>query len=304
MLPGSYTTNVAITGKTVWLDGADATLNASTTANALKVSDGAHVRVTGLQIVDVNSDINGLAIRCEVVTTGSATPILELDRVSVDSANTALYAYPCSVSATRSTFHVRPTSTANIYALPPSTISIDRCIVDGGDGIQSVNQGTSVSVSNSLVRNMNGTNGAMIGRSFTPIGTPPPPGRLSASFVTLANAPLICSTGTPVCLGGSAAGACVDNSIVTTTTGDSVSGSACVLNYSLAFPQVGALTGAHNRTNVDPLFADAAASNFKLSASSPAIDAADPAANNSADLDGTPRPQGLRDDLGAYEFHP
>jgi hypothetical protein len=76
------------------------------------------------------------------------------------------------------------------------------------------------------------------------------------------------------------------------------------MNYSLAFPQAAVLTGAHNLTSGDPRFLDPANNNFSLSASSPAIDAADPAATDTIDIVGTSRPQGPRDDLGAYEYKP
>ena len=58
--------------------------------------------------------------------------------------------------------------------------------------------------------------------------------------------------------------------------------------------------GATNRA-VDPLFESAAAGNYTLSLTSPAINAADPQATNPIDWDGTARPVGGRSDIGADE---
>ncbi len=54
----------------------------------------------------------------------------------------------------------------------------------------------------------------------------------------------------------------------------------------------------------DPKFVDLAARDFHLSSGSPAIDAAIGSSTPDHDLEGTPRPQGIAPDLGAYEFRP
>jgi hypothetical protein len=278
-------------------------LNATSTANGIEVTDGAHARITGLKVVDLNSggDI-GAAIRCETIASGAATPSLVLDNVSVDSAYTAFFAFPCNLIATRSTFHVFPTGSGNIYNTPKgagSALTLDRCVVDGG-GIFAIN-GATIGVTNSLIENINSADGALVGESLF---NSPTSGVVFASFVTLVNAPVICQNGTPACLGGADRGVCIDNSIAFATSGNAISGTACAVNYSLAVPQTATLNGAHNLSAVDPRFIDGANGNFALSASSPAIDAADPGASNPIDLLGTSRPQGPRDDMGAYEYKP
>ena len=315
MLPGSYATNLTITGKALWLDGTGATLTGGSSTNALEINNGAHVRITGLNIVSLNlGGADGAAIRCETLSSTDVTPVLDLDGVSIDSSEFGFFVVPCTINATRSHFHVRSTGLANVYAAlgnnhDPSRINIDRCVIDGGDGVQAL-QGATITVTNSLVENMTGPHGAMLGTEFyIGVGSPSPAGILFASFDTLVNAPLKCQNGTPSCVGGpmtnplSIDGICIDNSIITATSGNAVTGTGCVVNHSLAFPQSAAMTGANNLSGVDPRFVDAS-NNFALSASSPAIDAADPAASDPIDLVGTTRPQGPRDDLGAYEYKP
>jgi hypothetical protein len=54
--------------------------------------------------------------------------------------------------------------------------------------------------------------------------------------------------------------------------------------------------------SADPLFVDPAQGNYQLRIGSPAIDSA--TSSNAVDIVGTPRPQGLGYDMGAYEMYP
>jgi len=70
-----------------------------------------------------------------------------------------------------------------------------------------------------------------------------------------------------------------------------------------AYPQ-NAAAGA-NAIIQDPLLVDPSNADFHLRAGSPAIDAAKTTATDPmVDFDGTVRPQGARDDIGAFEFKP
>lgn len=300
MLPGMYTANVVVSGTTVWIDGVGSTLAVGASASGIEIVDGAHVRITGLNVLNLQQDVD--AIACKTVSS-TATPSVDLDGVSIDSAGRALAALPCTVSATRSTFHVRNTDIAAIYAFPGSNgttvANIDRCVFDGGVAVLGYGSST-VSVSNSLLMNMLSADGAMRGTAL--LSTPP--GRVFGSFLTLVNARLACGDGQPACRGGTAAGVCIENSIISGPGPDSVSGTACAVDYSLAFPQTAPLTGSHDKANVDPQFADASNGNYALRATSPAIDAANPSATATTDLVGTTRPQGAHDDMGAYEYKP
>jgi hypothetical protein len=79
----------------------------------------------------------------------------------------------------------------------------------------------------------------------------------------------------------------------------------CVANYTIVLPQSTALSGANNQLGVNPLLRSVASGDYHLTASSPAIQAADPLATDPDDFDGVSRPaQGTRRSIGAFEFIP
>jgi hypothetical protein len=73
-------------------------------------------------------------------------------------------------------------------------------------------------------------------------------------------------------------------------------GTGTVLSHNLGPAGTGAAAGAH------PLFADAAAGDFRLRPASPAIDAGASLKEVPSDFDGAPRPQGAGHDMGAFEL--
>jgi hypothetical protein len=61
---------------------------------------------------------------------------------------------------------------------------------------------------------------------------------------------------------------------------------------------------ANDKIGVDPMLKDPTNGDYHLTVASPAVDAADFQATNPIDFDGTPRPQGNRSDMGAFEYKP
>jgi hypothetical protein len=79
--------------------------------------------------------------------------------------------------------------------------------------------------------------------------------------------------------------------------------SGCQYQYNLSVPNAG-LAGTGNITG-DPMFKNAANDDFHLKPGSAGIDTANPAdVFTGHDFDGTPRPQGARSDIGAFEYVP
>lgn len=72
-------------------------------------------------------------------------------------------------------------------------------------------------------------------------------------------------------------------------------------NCNYVYSDIGDSVNGAGNTTADPAFADQAHGNFHLGASSPAIDAADPASTLGVDFDGDKRPKGTRRDIGADE---
>ena len=102
----------------------------------------------------------------------------------------------------------------------------------------------------------------------------------------------------------------IKNNIITEQRGQTVwvvSSSGVSADYNLFYNSDGSsLSGtksSHDLWAINPLFINLAAGNYHLQAGSPAIDAGVTLPNVLNDFDGIARPQGVRYDIGPYEYH-
>lgn len=294
-----YAASITIGGKNVSIHGDGATLTAVAGKRTIEIDVGAHLRLFGLTVVN-NNATEGVGISC--YPTSPTAPVVELDRVTVDSTQTAVMAYPCTITISRSRLHTRSSGDRIVYVLPTSTVTIDRSILDGGDGIQAEGQASVARITNSVIKNQTGADGAFLGSNLFGTGA----GSLTVSFSTVIDSQVKCGSSSPRCAGGTDVGSCIDNSIIFNGASgapvNTVQGS-CTANYSLVFPQSVALSGGNNQLGTNPVFKNVSAGDYHLSGSSTAVDAADPAATNMIDFDGVQRPQGVHSDVGAFELH-
>jgi hypothetical protein len=299
--PGSYIATVLVTGKTVIVEGTGATVTESGTNDTLTVKDNAQLQIHGLTIVnDVAVSGGKVGAACRT-TNGTLRPVLKLTGVTVDATAQAVLADGCDATISQSLLHDRAAvgGTEVLFASGASNVVADRTTFDGGDGIAAI--AAFVHITNSVVSNQAGPDGGAFGGGA---------GSVTISFSTIVNSAVKCATSGPAaCTGASQNGVCFDNSIIlNTATGapaNTVTGVACSFAFTEVFPQSAVLpnAGAGNKVGIDPQVVDPTNGNFHLKSTSPAIDAANPTATDVIDFDGTMRPHGLHDDLGAFEFH-
>jgi hypothetical protein len=164
-------------------------------------------------------------------------------------------------------------------------------VVGGYCGIELINA-SKLQITNSVFRDQL-TKGAIFA---TDTGELPS----TVAFSTFYNSTWACGDGSVLI-------ASRNNLFLNETTGapaSTVTGTRCTHSYDMIKPQASAPTGSNNILGADPLFVNASAGDFHLMPTSPAIDTADPSATESVDYEGTARPQGIKRDVGAFEYKP
>jgi len=307
LVQGTYTEGVTLSGTfSVTIYGSMSTIDLCDPVSmncGLDVTDGFSLTIKDA----IFSDTTGLV--CSPTTVGGPMPSLTLERVSWPNGpggGGAINGAPCKITLEQVAIHAPPGFSFPLVSAQgevvgyngatadrAATISIDRSVLDGGSPALGVYDYTVLQMTNSVITNQ-GSNGAIL---FSLLAIPTPS---SISFNTFFDTFVNCTNDTQYAEFDS-------NIFLNTAVGapaNTVSGTACAHQYDLISPQASAPTGSNNITNVDPKFVNAAVTNgdFHLQAGSPAIDAADPAASDSLDYDGTTRPQGARDDIGAFEL--
>lgn len=289
--PGTYTANIVVANKKVTVHGDGATLVGLVDDDTLVAQDRARLRVIGLVIVHVGNNFGPTAFEC---LTGVDKPVVELERVTLDSNRIAVTA-GCTLTLSKSHVHVREGDVA-VIAGDASVVDIRETLIDGpqGNGVEAF-QGSVVRIVNSVIVGQTGSDGAFVG----------PDGLVLVSYSTIVDSVIECGTGVASCSVNAPHGVCIENSIILNTApnapANTITETACRVDFSLVRPQSTAPTGTNNMLGVDPLLVDVPAGDYHLQSTSPAIDAADPTATNPTDFDGILRPQGAANDLGAFE---
>lgn len=275
MAPGSYQERVAIANQTVTIIGEGADLSETSVGQIVDISGAATVKIEALRIHD-GLGTSGTAVRC--YDNGGA-PSVSMFRVTLD-ANTG----------------------KGIDAFSNCAVQLERSRVlhNIGGGV-SVNSGT-FRLENNFIAVNGGLSSSLGGVSLqSPSATGPHLFQFNTvtgnGCVSTATSGVDClSVGNPLTF---------SNNIVygnTGGTGKQVNGANCNWTYS----DLGDNTAGDGNITMDPQFVDTSQDNLHLMSTSPARDAADPAATIPVDIDGDPRPSptGGRSDMGADEIAP
>jgi hypothetical protein len=268
-----------IDGKTVTiLADPGAKLSLTTAGVILQVqNDGANVKIFDLEI----NNGTGAANPAISIPSGGA-PQLTLTRVTVDG-NQGIGISVASGALTMSRSIVSANTGGGI-SLSGAQFDITNCFIVGNGGGSSALGGVDIS------------------RILTATGTQ----RLDFNTIAANLGPLMVAVNTGVNCTTIGTLLTFNSNIIYGNAvnggGQQLGGSTmCVASYSDVGPDPA--PGATN-INMPPMFVNAAQGNFHLASTSPAKDAADPAATLPDDIDGDIRPQGPRRDMGADEIRP
>lgn len=288
---------VQISGKSVTILGAGASLTTTRNGDAALVIEGAsEVTIVGLRIVDAGG-ATGDGIVCRNL--GPASPEVSLHSVQITgNGGAGVRATTCTVHIERST--IAQNNGGGIQATG-STVTAERSILSGNNsGGVSITGGAATLVNNFIVRNggLSSPIGGVELRNVTGLAfdfnTVAGNGTSAAGFA----AGVQCSATTAVTL---------SNSIIQGETANQVSGADlnCTFAYNLSNESLGG-TNVVTAVAADDLYVNPTEGDFHTKAGSPAIAAAQPGSTTAIDFDGDarPSPAGSRADIGADEVTP
>jgi hypothetical protein len=277
---GTIDEAVTITGQVVTiLADPDAELTRSTGTGAiLTVSgDGATVAIYDLSISNAPNNASGIGL---VIPAASGAPTVSLMRATVSN------------------------NPGGGISTSGGTLTIERSTISGNTGGGISLSSTAFTIVNNFITGNGGPTGLIGGIDLATVATT---GAHQLDFNTIANNDGAATVNTGINCGTVTMPIAFDSDIVYGNTvssgGGQIGGSSnCSASYS-DISGSGTAPGSGN-INADPLFVSVVNGNYHLTAGSPCINAADPAATVDVDFDGDTRPQGSGRDIGADEFHP
>jgi hypothetical protein len=187
------------------------------------------------------------------------------------------------------------------------TLTMSRSIVrhNAGGGVSIIGPGAQFDITNCFIVENGGASSGLGGVNIAMIVAPTGTHRLDFNTIAANLGPVTSILNTGVnCSAGIGTSLTFDSNIIygnaVNAGGKQLGGDPmCTAIYSDVGPEP---VGGATNLNLPPVFIGAALGNFRLAATSPCKDAADPASTLPDDIDGDTRPQGPRRDMGADEI--
>jgi hypothetical protein len=284
MTPGTYTVGGTLRGNAATVVGADATLSVLDASAELSVAGQGALAVRHLKVNVGSASLEGLSC-VEMSSLVLSDVAIAGARISGDSCQ--------NLTITSSTFTDSGVSFGD-GGIANAGVIVDKCrFIRGGLGIGG--GGFFARVTNSLFTAPQ--NNPVLLSLLSVINTLPTTDTIIA-FNTFVGGTINCNDPAMPSRTRSFA-----NNIFVDLDAPLPKSNACRYDYNDVLPPDFTLGGFGN-INADPKFVDGAAGDYHLQLGSPALDAADPTATNDHDLDGNPRPQNGRADMGAFERAP